>query len=248
MVSVRNNFRPTQCRQLTGILRNGHTGHPGVPVRLPSRESLPIGPREGCCCATTPENNAGQKTGKTCTEKNQGQKGRGNSRFLERPVDCDTSTEDRTGLVEGQTIWNLGQIPGGVQRVPLESTVNPVAARHVFGTVDLMTLVTTSGQYAPRMCVKVRRKTHLVAVVAIQTSIGNPFDSNPVADLDILFCARRSSDNDTGALVSTDKGQLDREGPVSFEGMEVTVAHARENVLPRGRCNTSFNKGTMLIL
>lgn len=68
-------------------------------------------------------------------------------------------------------------------------------------------------------------------VFAVEAGVGDPFDPDAIADLDVLGRTLSESDDDSGSFVSADEGQFGWEGPVALKCVQVRVADSREEDL-----------------
>ena len=68
----------------------------------------------------------------------------------------------------------------------------------------------------------------LAAQFALQARVGEPFDSDAIADFDRgARCVRADGDDLTDTLVAADQGPVRGKGPVALACVEVGVADAR---------------------
>jgi hypothetical protein len=82
-----------------------------------------------------------------------------------------------------------------------------------------------------------------LAESAREAGVVQPFDANSLADLaDVIGNEFTSCNHNTGTFVTTDKGKLGWDGPVTINGMEIGVADTRvfnvdEDFLRARLCN-----------
>jgi hypothetical protein len=91
------------------------------------------------------------------------------------------------------------------------------------------------------------RLVGVLAVRAAQARTVEPLDTDLLADLDILD-KLAASDNNTGTLVATNKGQLGVKGPVTLPGVEIGVADTGELDVDQDLIGTRLLNGNLLVL
>ena len=105
--------------------------------------------------------------------------------FLDRTVDSHASAKDRASILERQVVGDGSDVLGVALDVLAKGTVDAVAgALGAFGAVGL-----------------VAKTAHF----ALEAGIGDPLDTNTVADFDILVCVRAELDYDTSAFVCKER-------------------------------------------
>lgn len=126
--------------------------------------------------------------------------------LLQSLVDGDAGAEDRGDAVEGDALGDVGDVSCRGDAVLLEGAVDGVAGE-LGGEAEGL--------------------VGLLAEGARQARVVEPLDADGLADLaDVVGDELTPGHDDTGTLVAADERQLGRDGPVSVDGVEVSVAHA----------------------
>ena len=124
--------------------------------------------------------------------------------LLQTLVHGDTGTEHGRNGLERNLLGNAGDMSGLGNGILLEAAVDGVTGEKRLGAEGLM---------------------GLPAVCAVQAGTIEPLDARVVTNLNIVD-QLAPGDNDTGALVTADKGNLGRERPIAHYSVEICVAHA----------------------
>ncbi|KAH6604898.1 hypothetical protein Trco_006605 [Trichoderma cornu-damae] len=125
--------------------------------------------------------------------------------LLQALVDGDAGAEDGGHGLEVALLGDAGDVGGLGYGVLLEGPVDGVAREE--------------GLVAERLVA-------VLAVGAAEARAVEPLDAGVVANLNVRD-ERAAGDDDAGALVAADQGQLCVEGPVAHHGVKVRVADAR---------------------
>jgi hypothetical protein len=128
------------------------------------------------------------------------------SRLLQSLVDGDTSAENGGNLLEITLLGDTGNVSSLSDTVLLEGTIDGVTREKSFSA---------------------KRLIGLLAERAGETRAVEPLDTDVVTELDVLDKGP-ALHNNTSTFVSTDKGELDGQRPVTVHGMEIGVADTRE--------------------
>lgn len=146
--------------------------------------------------------------------------------LLEALVDGDTGAQDRGDGLEVTLLGDAGNVSSLGDSVLLERAIDGVTGKESLGA---------------------ERLVGLLAVSAAQARAVEPLNADMVADLNILN-KLATGDDDTSTLVTTDKGQLDIEGPVTHHGVVVGVADTGELDVNEDLIGTGLLDGNLLVL
>jgi hypothetical protein len=146
--------------------------------------------------------------------------------FLDTLVDSDTGAENGRDGLKVTLLRNTSNVNGLGDGILLERTVDGIAREESLGT---------------------ERLVGVLAVRAAQARTVEPLDTDLLADLDILD-KLAASDNNTGTLVATNKGQLGVKGPVTLPGVEIGVADTGELDVDQDLIGTRLLNGNLLVL
>lgn len=146
--------------------------------------------------------------------------------LLETLVDGDTGAENGGDGLKVALLGDASDVDGLGNGVLLERAVDGVSGEESLGAEGLI---------------------RGLAVAAAQARAVEPLDTGVVTDLDVVDKLAASNDN-TGTLVATDKGQLGVEGPVTHHGVEIGVADTGVLDIDEDLIGTGLLDGDLLVL
>jgi hypothetical protein len=146
--------------------------------------------------------------------------------LLDALVDGYTRAQDGGDSLEAYALGDAGHVGGLGDGVLLEGTVDGVARELGLGAEGLVGGHTEGARQAGAV---------------------EPLDADLVALVDVLDELTPGDDN-ACALVATDQGHLDGQGPVALHGVQVCVAHTRELDIDEDLIGTGFGDRDLLVL
>jgi len=150
---------------------------------------------------------------------------RAGTRLLKTLVDGDTGAENGGDGLKIALLGNASDVGSLGDGVLLERTVDGVSGEESLSA---------------------KRLIGGLAVRAAQARTVEPLNTDVVAKLDILD-EITASDNNTGTLVATDKGQLGVKGPVTHDSVEIGVADTRVLDVDEDLIGTGLLDGNLLV-
>lgn len=124
------------------------------------------------------------------------------TRLLQTLVDGDTGAQNGSDGVQGNILGEDGDVSGLGDTELLEGSVDSVARER---------------------CIGAKRFVGGTAEFTREAGAIQPLDTSVITDVNVVD-KLTLGDNDTGTFVATDKGHLDREGPVALAGVQICVA------------------------